>query len=243
MTDRITPWQLVFGAPKLDESRFVEILEQAAGDMPDTVATLLQLPAAGELLREMMPAQMEPETRAEAVAQVGALLFHGFRYWHSGRTVLRVDERALRRLVAEPADAQSISPPAEAGYIQLPRNTLWATVAEGAAAEPADGIFWSATTSRLDLLLVLGLRRDRPGLSLVPVALEGEHDLAQWARADARPDGDDFANVLPGGELNQYLSILTHAEVVRLAALCFAAAASAEPPALEGDERVLHVHG
>jgi hypothetical protein len=118
--------------------------------------------------------------------------------------------------------------PAPAGYLQLPHQLLWTRIAEGAPAEAADGFFWSmpaaeegARSERLDLLLVLGMRRGRPGASLVDVTVESAGELAQWADPEARPGGPDFGNILPGGELRDYLGLVTQAEVLKLASLCF----------------------
>lgn len=207
-------------------------------------AALAQLPAAGALLRELLPVEPGDEAHGIVFAQVSALLFHAFRFWQHGRIVCRFDEAALRPLLLPGVEPVSAAPPAEAGYVQLPRNLLWAAADEGDTPEPADGFFWSATSSRLDLLLILGLRAGRPGVTVVDVSLEGGYDLAQWAGTKARPDGDDFANVLPGGELQSYHALMNHAELVRLAALCFGRiAAGADADFEENGNRIVAVHG
>ncbi|HEX7091352.1 MAG TPA: hypothetical protein VF192_14515 [Longimicrobiales bacterium] len=124
--------------------------------------------------------------------------------------------------------AAALHPPAPAGYLQLPRNLFWARVDEAATPEPVDGLFWTMARegdaggppARLDLLLALGLWPGRPGLSVIPVAepLAGR-SLADLALARARPDGADFANVLPGGELEGLFALTTPAEVLKLFAL------------------------
>src|SRR5690606_32011032 len=89
--------------------------------------------------------------------------------------------------------------------------------------------FWSspganaqAAGDRLDLLFALGVRAGRPGLSLFDIALDTTAKLSEWATVDARPDGTDFENVLPGGELQGYHAITVGAEALKLATLCFA---------------------
>jgi hypothetical protein len=252
---RVTPYELVFGAPAFDETRFELLREQAETYGATRASELLLLPAAGELLHELIPVaepdaagaagartpDAKPEgaeqtdTRAagayrEIVEQTGALLFHAFRFWLHGLAVYDFTG-ALLRPVLEPGHVVGewrFRTPAPAGYVQLPHHLLWARVAEGAAPEPVDGFFWSAPAAeenavqqRLDLLLVLGVRRGRPGVSLVDVTVEGTPELQHWADADARPGGGDFDNVLPGGELQGYHALTTPAEALKLASLCF----------------------
>jgi hypothetical protein len=161
---------------------------------------------------------------------VSALLFSAFRHWRFGCHTYRITEPLLRSVIAPdstpPAEPR---PPSEAGYVQLPRNIIWARVSDDVAPEPVDGFFFSAPASagsgsaaRIDLLFALGLRPGRPGLSLFDISLDAAAQLTEWATVDARPEGEDFANVLPGGELQGYHAITTGAEALKLAALCFA---------------------
>jgi hypothetical protein len=252
---RPTPYGLVFGGGTFDEARFEPLRAQAESYGANRPSELLLLPAAGELLRELLPEDTPEIAHGDLVAQTGALLFHAFRFWLHGQPVYELDEALLR-----PALESGTAPagwtfrtPAPAGYVQLPHHVLWARVVEGSAAEPADGFFWSAgistgaTAPHLDLLLVLGLRPGRPGISLVEVAAEGEPALAQWARVRARPDGPDFGNILPGGELQAYHGLSTQAEVLKLAVLSFllideaGATAAADEP--ESGVRRYRVHG
>jgi hypothetical protein len=245
-TDRITPYRLIFGPAAFDDTRFEAVREQA--DAHDAVAPqqLFMLPAAGELLRELAP----PEGGRDVIAQVSALLFSAFRYWRHGRHTYRITEPLLRQLVAPDYTTPRPQPPAPAGYVQLPRHLVWARVADEAAAEPVDGFFWSAPApgesggpGRLDLLFALGVREGRPGLSLFDVSLDAAAQLSEWAAVSARPDGEDFGNVLPGGELQGYHALTTGAEALKLAALCFGAIAD---PALrwttaDADGEIVHV--
>lgn len=264
MTDTPTPYDLVFGAPGFDEARFDQLGEEDGGRAA-APAELLMLPAGGALLREMLPADVEGTAHAALVRQVGALLFHAYRFRLHGRRVYRLTPAQLQPLLdgAAPLPDWQFRVPAPAGYVQLPRNALWARADEGVAPEPVDGFFWNAPgaaadpapadslatgpadqtavseapagraaseapaapdprgVARLDLLLALGVRVGRPGLSLVPVSVEAPAALEQWARVEARPGGTDFANVLPGGELQGYHALTTQAEVLKLAVLCF----------------------
>jgi hypothetical protein len=219
------------------------------------------LPAAGALLHELSP----PEGGKEVIAQVSALLFSAFRYWHHGRHTYRITAPLLRQMfdnavataataaAATPAAGDTpLRPPVPAGYVQLPRNAVWARVSEDSAAEPVDGFFWSAPTAdesggaeRLDLLFALGVRPDRPGLSLFDVSLEAASQLAGWETVKARPVGNDFDNVLPGGELQDYHAIITAGEALKLAALCFRRIADLEWRASTDGSSTVHVpsHG
>jgi hypothetical protein len=271
----ITPWELVFGAPGFDTSRFELLREQADAAAAHSPASLLLLPAAGELLRELggeaavpptegaalreggvppgrapadeaaghtpatppaappaAPPEVAPSRQQDVIAQVGAVLFHGYRFWRHGRELFSIAAAALEPRLAAPAGGWRFRAAAPAGYVQLPHHLFWARVAEGAVPEPVDGFFWSApdesertagdaTTDRLDLLLVLGLRPGRPGVSLVEVTAEPALQLERWIDVAARPDGEDFANVLPGGELQGYRALTTRAEALKLAMICF----------------------
>jgi hypothetical protein len=224
---RPTPYDLIFDTEAFARDRFEQLRGEVEARGAATVSQLLSLPAAGEALRDLVPDGSGPEHRA-LVAEVGSLVFHAFRFWLHGRHVYRVGEKALRALLAAAPATWSARVPHPAGYVQLPRNTVWARPAEDAAAEPVDGFFWSSPDAsegvagqRLDLLFALGLREGRPGLTVVALSLEPGTDIAQWADVKARPDGEDFANVLPGGELQGYLSVTTHAEALKLAVRTF----------------------
>jgi hypothetical protein len=207
MSERTTPWDLIFGAPAFDASRFEQVKAEDEGRAMAPPELLMQH-AAGALLRELLPPDPSDAGHAALAAQVSALVFHAYRFWLHGRTTHRIDAGALDALLAgaAPPDAWRFRTPAPAGYVQLPRNALWARIEEGAAAEPVDGFFWNAPPAdsddgsgrgpaRLDLLLALGVRPGRPGLSLVDVSVEAPDALEQWARTDARPGAKDFANV------------------------------------------------
>jgi hypothetical protein len=226
-TARVTPWGIVFADAAL-RSHFDAIREQHDAQGTVTRETLLLLPAAGALLREMMAADDAAAQHRELFDQMSAVIFHSYRYWREARQLYRLSAAALPRALGHQPDG-AIDVPAPAGYVQLPRNALWARVSEDDAPEPVDGFFWSASAHigtesylpRLDLLFALGVRAGRPGFSTVDITV-APADLSQWAKTSARPDGEDFSNVLPGGELQGYHALTTRAEAIKLAALCFA---------------------
>jgi hypothetical protein len=248
MSDRDTPYDLVFRRGRLDfeGERFAAVREEAEvrGVPLDDPERFVMLGSVGALMREMVLDEATADEAGEvwqalppeAVAQLGALLYHAFRFHEAGGSVHEIDEATARALAATPVDAMSprddasataatarvaLRAPADAGYVQLPRNLFWARPGETGAAEPVDGFFWTRGR-RFDVLLALGVRPRRPGFTAVPVGVELEKagSTADWADRKARDEGDDFANILPGGELNGLLGITSAAEALRLAALC-----------------------
>lgn len=130
-------------------------------------------------------------------------------------------------------------PPSEAGYLQLPRHLFWSRPdPEGEApAEPVDGFFWSTTPEgRLWTLVVLGIRGDRPGLSVFPLPDVPLADASEWLRVRVRDEGDDFETTLPGGEIDRLYSVETAGEVLKLLARVFWYL-KAFPEAVEGPVR------
>jgi hypothetical protein len=236
--DGVAPYDLVFGAGSIDDRLFPPIQGEAearggALDDPDRflflagVGRLLQAiagpPEAGESEPAERPSEQPGQQRGgQAFRQHGRLLYHAFHYWRAGKVALEMDEARVRRLLDReaPVGPGRLVTPAPAGYIRLPRNLVWAAPAPGLRPEPADGFFWMAAAPMLHLLLVLGVRPDRPGFSVV--AATGELPAAgHWADADARPGGRDFATTLPGGELDRLYSLETETELLKLASLCF----------------------
>jgi hypothetical protein len=222
------------GAPLHDPDRFLFLT--SVGHLLQAIAGPADQPAGGE----------EPgEGKGEAMRQHGRLLYHAFLFWRAGKPVEELDARQLRPLLDGDREAArrdwALSAPAPAGYLRLPRNLVWAAAGPGLRPEPADGFFWALHTASpgqdgpdggaaggepagasgqlLHLLMVLGVRWDRPGFSIVTASgLTGGEP--HWADLDARPGGVDFHTTLPGGELDRLYSVETTAELLKLASLC-----------------------
>lgn len=246
---RPTPYDIIFGGPGFDESHFELIREQAEARPSPSATDLFMLPAAGTLLKDLIPeSEAGASHHRELVGQVTALTFHAYRFWLHGRQVRELDEGAARAVLTrtEPVGEWGMKAPAPAGYVQLPRNLLWARVDADAPPEPADGFFWSTADDiegaapRLDVLLALGVRAGRPGITSVDVSIEAADTLQHWTDVEARPGGVDFANVLPGGELQGYHALTTQAELLKLVARCFWCIDVAGGGAGEGAHRVVH---
>ena len=236
---RRTPYELVFGPARFEAEVFPAIGAEAegrgAGEMgPDS---FVMLGTVGRLLRELRPAgagfEAADQPPAEAMRQYGSLAWQAWGFWRAGRPVYALADDLTRGLLAEapPIGPWSFRPPVRAGYVQLSRHRLWARVDEDAAAEPVDGFHWTWLASdasagrgqpRLDLLLALGMRPGRGGLSVIEIAASPPAGPAgHWGDIQARTDGTDYANVLPGGELQGYHGIVYDAEVLKLASRCF----------------------
>ncbi len=247
---RLTPYELVFGEESFEAELFPSLRDEleargAWSTDPDAFALLATV---GDALRRLAPAPAPEEERAappSRTRELGRLLFHAYHFWRFGRVLLLLGEERARALAAAPpvVGSWSLTAPAPAGYLQLPRHLFWARVAEGMPAEPVDGFFWTLLGARepdrppyprLDVLLALGLRPGRPGLSVLDAGAALPPD-GHWADMEARPGGGDFSNVLPGGEASGLHALVTRAEALKLASRAFHAAA--RPGGLGPEER------
>jgi len=117
--------------------------------------------------------------------------------------------------------------PVDAAYVQLPRHLFWVGGGRdedpaAALAEPVDGFFWTLGAEGLvHVLLATGMRDDRPGLAVVAVPEAPMAEAERWLVTDVRPDGDDFATTLPGGDLEGLYSFTAAGEVLKLLARLF----------------------
>lgn len=256
---RLTPYELVFSAGRFEAQAFPRILTEIEARGAGVLAPerFLVLESVGAVLRELAG----DEAGADVYGWYGALLFQAWHSWRFGRRVLSVEETLARRLVesAAPVGRWELTPPHPAGYVRLPRHLFWARVEEEATPEPVDGFFWTMPGrddpetppfDRMDVLLVLGMRPGRPGFGTIPVGVElAGVPPGHWADADARPGEDDFANVLPGGELHGWFGLVTELEVLKLVSRIFRyiavnpdalgkpvepSAAESAPPAVSG---------
>jgi hypothetical protein len=216
MTQRTHPYQLVFNAEL--EAMLDEIATEAAQRDVDTgnPDRLGMLMSAGNLLRALVPDDAPPA----AIQQVARLIYHCYHYRAAGRQDFEIDEPVLRELLGTGfvAGPVQVRPPASAGYVRLPRNRVWSRITEDAHAEALDGFFFAGDW----VLYVLGLMPGRPGFSIMELNTAGhEAEVTSVAELQARETGDDFANVLPGGELQGHFAITNTAEALKLAARCF----------------------
>jgi hypothetical protein len=227
MSERIHPYDLAFAGEL--EAVFPQIREEADErdvDVRDT-ERFLMLEHVGQLLRSLLP----PDAQGAAVSQFGAIVTHAYHFWLAGKTTFALEEPALRSLLdaATAIGSWDMVPPAPAGYVQLPRNLLFARIAEGAQAEAVDGFFFIMPGAndpavppyeQLSVLLVLGVLPHRAGFSVIhattTVTAEAPGHLGD---VTARETGNDFENVLPGGA-DRLFAVTNTLEVLKLVSRC-----------------------
>lgn len=224
---RRTPYELVFGE-EFEARTFPDITREASerGIEPRDAERFGFLSLAADAVRAFVP----PEAPPEALEQYRSLIYHAFNFWRYGKRVYLLDPPLARYLVegGPSLDEWELELPYPSIYLQLPRNLFWGSISPESTPEPVDGFFVTATDGsdalgkpyrRLDVLVVLGIRRDRAGFSVIPFSTEAGPGIARaWASAEGRDGGRDFDNILPGGEIQGLYSILTSTEVLKLLA-------------------------
>lgn len=223
---RLTPYEVAFGDTPVEAELFPEIAADAElhGSDPLQIEAFGMLPAVSEAVRALVPAEAPPD----ALEQYRALLFQGFNFWRHGRETYLLQAATARYLVeAQPRmQGWELVAPYPSIYVQLPQHLFWGSVSPEEKPEPVDGFFLTAASgparagppyTRLDILLVLGLRRDRAGFSVIPFDTEAGPGIAAiWAEDGSREEGSDFENLLPGGEIDGLYSMVTVGEVLKL---------------------------
>jgi hypothetical protein len=238
---RLTPFELLAANGDLESETLPRIANEAETRGVDAVdpGTFVMLATVGNLLRELQAPRPSGEPAdGSGIVHFGALAYQLFRFWRAGKPFFVADEDALRAIVAHASDyAPSLGEsPAPAGYLQLPRNLVWASVAPEEAPEPVDGLHWAAGDGRrLDIVIVLGMRAGRPGVSVIDLSVDLASEPPEgFANLDARDHADDFSTTMPGGEIRGLFSLVNAAEVIKLIARVFAHvsgdAESVEPP-------------
>lgn len=221
---RLTPYELSFPDLAFARAHFDAIREEAEArgtDLGDPTAFVL-LAAAGQALQEIRGTDDDPAL----IRQYGALLYHAFHFHAAGEPLVLVRAAALRPLLDGHGGREgwvpALDPPA--GYAQLPQHLVWVRALEGDPPESLDGFFWTrASEGRFGLLLALGMRGERPGVSVVPLDDLPVEDADGWTRMQMREGGEDFASSLPGSELEGLYELQSAGEALKLAARVLAA--------------------
>lgn len=230
--ERETPYGLVFGDEAFEAELFPAIAAELEGRSHAAAdpAAFVMLGSVGRVLRSLRPDAPEggqPEAR-DAVLHYGALTYQAFLFWRAGKPLYTVPPATLDALLGDaPAIGEwALAPPAEAGYVQLPRHRVWIAGGED-TPEAVDGFFWSApagqdASRRLDIVLCAGLRPGRPGFAAFEVAASLPAEApGHWGDIRAREQGRDFENVLPGGEIGGLFALTNAAEVLKLVSRTF----------------------
>jgi hypothetical protein len=225
---RLTPYEMAFADDGYEARIFPRLMAEsdALGEDPARRDRFAFLTLAGDALRDVVPDEAPPD----ALEQYRSLLYHAFNFWRSGRRLYTLDLPLARYLVegAPTLTDWSFQAPTTSVYVQLPPNLFWASISPEVQPEPVDGFFVTSSRGddplgpayrKLEVLMVLGMRRERAGFSIIPFDTEvGPGIAAVWAETPGREGARDFENILPGGEMSGLYSILTTAEALKLLA-------------------------
>ncbi len=227
MPARLTPYELILEPLEREDFPAIRAEGEQRGSDVHRRDQFLLLGHAGATLDEIVPESADPESLDE----YGELLYEGYQFWAYGRRLYSF-ESSVTALLTEPeyelGDWIFAAPPAS--YLQFPYQKLWARVSADAPYEPLDGVFAVAanTEERADsgvhvrVQMVLGLRSDRPGVSLV--SYRDDLDPAKVAARATRPwraEGVAYANAIPGGERMGYRTLATTSELEALVIRAF----------------------
>ena len=214
---RVTPYELTLPDEGFAEKRFPLIREEATTRGLDITAPegFVMAAEVGAALREIR----SPEDDPALIQEYGNILFHAFHFWEAGKPFLFLDGSVVRRLTQPELDMGEWTPrvPGPAGYVQFPQHLLWARSSEELPPESLDGFFWTSTEGdQISVLAVMGIRGDRPGLSIIPLPTLPLIAVGEWAHMAVRESGEDFSSSLPGAELEGLYSIEAAGELVKL---------------------------
>lgn len=214
---RITPFELSLPDLEFAEERF-RLVEEEIRKRGFTVSEpgeFALLSEAGAILRETRGEGEDPQL----IQQHGILLFHTYQFWREDHPLFLLEGDVVRFLGRTGPDEGewTATLPASAGYVQLPQHLVWVPGSEEAPAESVDGFFWACPDKgSFSVLVVLGIRKDRPGVAVVPLPALPLDAATPWASLQVREEGEDFSSSLPGAELEGLLSLEAGAEVLKL---------------------------
>ncbi|MSR35511.1 MAG: hypothetical protein EXR95_02540 [Gemmatimonadetes bacterium] len=217
---RLTPYELSFPDLGFARTHFAAIRREAEarqvdlGDQTDFV----MLASTGQALREIRGPQDDPAL----IRQYGFLLYHAYHFCEAGEPLFLVPTARVRALLADDEASDSWQPALEpaAGYVQMPQHLVWVRAMEDAAPESLDGFFWArGRAGTFGLLFALGMRGDRPGLSVVPAPELPIEDVSEWTRMEMREGGGDFTSSMPGAEIDGLYELCSTGEALKLAGL------------------------
>lgn len=227
MPARLTPYELILEPLERDDFPAIRAEGEQRGSDVHRRDQFLLLGHAGAALDEMVAEDADPASLDE----YGELLYQGFQFWSYGRRLYSIDDAVTALLTAPDypmGDWIFAAPPA--CYLQFPYQKLWARVSADAPYEPLDGVFAVAAETEqragsgahLRVQMVLGLRPDRPGVSLV--SYRDDLDPAKVAARAEHPwraEGVAYENAIPGGERMGYRTMATTSELEALAIRAF----------------------
>ncbi len=212
-TLRVTPYEAVFGVDRLAELEFPQIAEEAErrGVLLSSRDQFAGLQSVGKLLQHLVPEDAD----AVAVDHHLDILYHCFAFWEADCPVYALEAPAIRSLLGDQPGLAGWQPclAHPSCYIELPRTLFWAAVTENEPPEPAEGLFVKLgrgrRSSEAELLVVFGMRPDRPGFSVAGLTVD-----LQQARELEEPNA--FASDIPGADLAGLYFLSRPSEVVLL---------------------------
>lgn len=216
---RLTPYELSFPDLEFARTHFQAIRREADArqvDLQDP-GMFVMLASTGQALREIRG----PEDDPALIRQYGFLLYHAFHFCEAGEPLYLLPAPELRQLLAGDAGTEGWTPALDpaAGYVQLPQHLVWVRSSADAPAESLDGFFWARSApDRFALLFALGMRADRPGLSVVPLTALPIQEAGDWTSVAMREGGGDFSSSLPGSELEGLFELQSTGEALKLGA-------------------------
>ncbi len=210
---RATPFDLVFGS--LAAERFPAIEAALDAGHARNRDAFLMVREVAQLVHDLRP----EDGAGTEVGELAALLHHAYLFWRAGTPTLALSPTEFESILSVPPAPLDDQPPPEF-YVQLPERRLWAAVVAGASHEPVDGCFLGMEPNgELTVLAALGIRADRPGLSVAEVA-------GPRPPSPARPDGSAlFAPAMAGGAPAGLASLTGAEELLELGWRLWAAAA------------------
>jgi hypothetical protein len=216
---RRTPYEIALPRELVVEPHFSAIADEVAarGIDPTDPSAFIHLGTVGVALEAIRSGEED----STALQRFGELLFHGWHLWRSGEPTFLLSTGRARELTGPlaPTPGWAPSPPADAGYVQLPRHLFWLGTGEEGPAESIDGFFWvRSVLDTLTLLFAAGVQGNRPGFTVIALPPLPRRDLGRWADAQVREAGEDFASALPGVDVEGLLSLTSGGEAVKLAA-------------------------
>ena len=227
---RLTPYEIAFQDPDAVDALIVDIEREAEGRGadPSNPQAFITMGSVGAFVRELQG----PDALPEAIHQYGTLVFHAVHFRTADCPLYQLDIHAARYLVEGVPDGDP-TPPTPAGYLQQPHHLYWTVGNDADPAESIDGMFWMISgAGSIHVLLIKGLRPDRPGFSTIVVPEAPAAEAGEWLGTVVRESAPDFSSELPGSELDGLYAVEAVGEVLKLLARFFAYV-SAVPDALE----------
>jgi hypothetical protein len=211
---RITPYEVAFGEERYPEQDFPALADESDRRSMSTwrYDHFTQLERVAALLDQVLPENAEPA----AVDQYVRILYHCYHFWSAGCPVYAFEAPVLRSLIERPPDLREwpFRAPAPSLYVELPKNLFWAQVTESGPPEPVEGMFAAREADRpgaeANILVVLGLRSDRPGFSVADLRL----DPGQARQLD---EPAEFESDIPGAEQAGLYSLQRYSEAATTA--------------------------